>query len=482
MSVVDASRTDSAETSFSINPYLFIGSEINNNINYDMMDLCDTTFQSKRKIDLVLMTQGWRNYLWNSIRYRSTLSVTYPAEKGFYLDGNMSVFNSHKSLGNYKLTFFDTKAGYNDMIDVRKDGKFVLDLPPFYGNHTLVIQNKNKRNNIDDARFSMDLIGAPEIELKNNELPYSLINQGYFNAMKEKFSHVDTSQLVSLKRYAIPEIVVKAKNRPFYSKPDKIVNLDKTDPTGKKYRSLMGMIAAEFGDKAFMDSKGRRCSPILLVNGVQYDIQFTTNEPPPSSTPDGRLVFLPNLKSREYNKIMTIPVNEISNVKFYSAGSDYSQFLTPAYPMDSYISASRGSSLSGEFNLPSMGATTGRTWNRLSPATPLMRAAWGALPIVSFTTYYNFYRGDPVGTIKIPFEGLYQAREFYHPSYEKNRSSKSDNRATIYWNPEVNTDSTGIAKISFYNSDLKGKAIIRVKGVSYKLHDAASATAEYFSK
>jgi len=103
------------------------------------------------------------------------------------------------------------------------------------------------------------------------------------------------------------------------------------------------------------------------------------------------------------------------------------------------------------------------------------------LSVVSFTTYSKAYRGNPKGAIIFPFQGIYQAREFYKPDYENNNNKIPDNRTTIYWNPEIKTDSTGKAKVSFYNSDLKGEALIRISGVSYSLKDASTAVSHYLS-
>jgi len=103
------------------------------------------------------------------------------------------------------------------------------------------------------------------------------------------------------------------------------------------------------------------------------------------------------------------------------------------------------------------------------------------LPVVSFTTYSNSYRGNPRGAIVLPFQGIYEAKEFYQPHYENNNVQTPDNRTTIYWNPEIQTDSTGKATVSFYNSDLKGEALIRISGVSYQLKDASSAISHYLS-
>ena len=44
-------------------------------------------------------------------------------------------------------------------------------------------------------------------------------------------------------------------------------------------------------------------------------------------------------------------------------------------------------------------------------------------------------------------------------------SRKADYRNTLYWNPEVTTDENGVANISFYTSDEKGKFLITIVGV-----------------
>jgi hypothetical protein len=103
------------------------------------------------------------------------------------------------------------------------------------------------------------------------------------------------------------------------------------------------------------------------------------------------------------------------------------------------------------------------------------------LPIVSFKTYSNLYRGNPHGAIMFSYQGIYMAREFYKADYENKKIKTTDNRTTIYWNPEIQTGSDGIADVSFYNSDLKGKALITVSGVSFELKDASASSTGYLS-
>jgi hypothetical protein len=64
--------------------------------------------------------------------------------------------------------------------------------------------------------------------------------------------------------------------------------------------------------------------------------------------------------------------------------------------------------------------------------------------------------------------GYSVSRRFYTPDYNLPEESekKADYRNTIYWNPVVRTDSTGVAISEFYNSDETGNMKIVVEGVT----------------
>jgi hypothetical protein len=58
-------------------------------------------------------------------------------------------------------------------------------------------------------------------------------------------------------------------------------------------------------------------------------------------------------------------------------------------------------------------------------------------------------------------------KEFYHPDYIANPSKTSDLRTTLYWNPYVLTDKHNkVAKISFFNNDITTRFRVIVEGVN----------------
>ena len=457
MAVLDASKTDSLINSPDIESYLYLTSELKGEIDYKLINLADTTPSGNRNIDLVMMTQGWRNFLWNSIRYSKTLKDMYPVEKGFYIDGTV-LNNSRRPGSDYNISFLDFKTGYNGIVKVDEKSRFKIDMPFFNDSHIFIIQNRNKKERIDDLGFNLDTIPVPGINYRNNELPFVSYKPGYLKALNEKYAEMKSLDASNIKYNYIPEVSVRAKSHPWYSKPDITNNLDKKDPTGKKYSSLFQMIYEEFGEKAFTAigpwTSGNSYQPILVVNG----------------TPMTAATCPPCYDAELYQWAASIPVNEISNVKFYEAGSEFSKYLTPPTGKPSSLRMN-------DAGPPSL----------MEDPLAYSKEIWAKilghhyLSVVSFTTYSKAYRGNPKGAIIFPFQGIYQAREFYKPDYENDNSKIPDNRTTIYWNPEIKTDSTGKAKVSFYNSDLKGEALIRISGVSYSLKDASTAVSNYLS-
>jgi len=75
---------------------------------------------------------------------------------------------------------------------------------------------------------------------------------------------------------------------------------------------------------------------------------------------------------------------------------------------------------------------------------------------------------DAVGMLSGKISGYSISRKFYSPNYDTPLpdETKKDFRSTLYWNPIVQTDSTGIANVSFYNSDQTGDVDIVVEGVT----------------
>ena len=75
---------------------------------------------------------------------------------------------------------------------------------------------------------------------------------------------------------------------------------------------------------------------------------------------------------------------------------------------------------------------------------------------------------ETTGTIRQMVKGFDTAREFYHPKYDASDSptSLADNRVTLYWNANLQTDKNGKATMKLFNSDSAQKFLITVEGTA----------------
>jgi len=91
--------------------------------------------------------------------------------------------------------------------------------------------------------------------------------------------------------------------------------------------------------------------------------------------------------------------------------------------------------------------------------------------VVSYTTYQGDLRDFETNphAFTINYEGLQLEREFFSPRYETQQQRESripDTRDLLYWSPSVQTDQLGKQQLEFYSSDVPGKYVVSVQGIT----------------
>ena len=90
--------------------------------------------------------------------------------------------------------------------------------------------------------------------------------------------------------------------------------------------------------------------------------------------------------------------------------------------------------------------------------------------IVNFITYEpDAAMLSDLNAVILEYDGIQYQREFYSPVYETQEQLSShlpDFRNVLYWSPDVYTDAQGKAEINFFTSDMKGKYIVVVQGMT----------------
>jgi hypothetical protein len=92
----------------------------------------------------------------------------------------------------------------------------------------------------------------------------------------------------------------------------------------------------------------------------------------------------------------------------------------------------------------------------------------GIMNFVGYNNHMQAFDLDPHSTV-IDYDGLQAQREFYSPVYNTPQQTESrlpDFRKLLYWSPDVLTNSRGEKDIQFYSSDISGKYVVVIQGIS----------------
>ena len=159
-----------------------------------------------------MMTQGWRNYLWNSIRYTTTLKEMYPIEKGFYMDGAVFNYNNRRSAVIINLNFLTLKQVLTILLKLMKTVDLKLKFLSFTILMFFSFRTEIKETEIGNLGYYPGYCPVPVINYRNNELPYISYKPGYLKALNEKFAEIESANESDIKYINLPEVKIIAKS------------------------------------------------------------------------------------------------------------------------------------------------------------------------------------------------------------------------------------------------------------------------------
>jgi hypothetical protein len=240
----------------------------------------------------------------------------------------------------------------------------------------------------------------------------------------------------------LEEVQVTAKAKDWYRRYEKdarkIVDLDTLDPYGNRYKDLYDLLVEEFGG-IWRTYPWWGLRTVLLPSAQSTILPFhATRKPimkhshfPPVYVIDGNIYW--NGDGFNITALFALhgfPVNDIKRVLVLPPMSPGVRYYssTDIYDHPYYIDQSM---------------------------------------VVVETYSKNTYRGVPPGIKTFVLDGLDTPREFYSPRYEgpSRKSPVYDGRATIFWEPNIITDSNGEAKLEFYTSDRQTTLDVYVNGI-----------------
>ncbi len=418
VSVVDGNQLNGFEQKSDICSYLLLESEIRGYIEQPYYYFDTTIPDHYKALDNLLLTQGWRNFIWNYLPYTVT-NPEYQPETGITVSGKLRRKWTDKPIANAKISmglFEDNQSSFK-YTQTDSTGKYYFEGLNFTGQKDIVVCAADKKG-IGEGLISLDSIfgdTAPVTyklmhksetkvnEIKNlNEIPSNLEISDYKEEAVRKYNIHKKYHITDT--IGLNEVVVSAR-RPIkenadghfrmYGEPDYSYTItDKMAGFSDAFQTLAGRVAGLYitGDHN---------------HGYSFMFRGMVGQP----------LFLLDNREVSYETIEAIPVSAIDKIEIIKESGKLALY-----------------GMRGSFGVISVLTKRGNN----GPILPVL-----------YSIYHRVH-------------GYYQARTFYSPKYNvpQPEYNKPDLRTTIHWEPNVVTDSDGNATVSFFNTD--NKAIIKV--------------------
>lgn len=400
-----------------ITTYFFLESEIKGYTEQPGYYFDLSNSNRLRALDLLLLTQGWSNYVWIEKDRRSD-EITYPVEEGFTISGKLKKLLSRKPIPNGIISFLykDTTAGYFTSVITDSTGRFSFKNLDFIGKKEIIFNaTDNKLKALGELVFDSMVYVPPVINYSNRHPNINITNKlaeiNQSESLTKKINDVyNLDKVIQLKEVVIEGEKTEKSNEEMYKQiyniPDYSLKVTTTDFS---YLDIYDMITGKV--------------PNLLVTTDTYgNKKIIIRGPTALDGKDGNPLFL-------YDGM------PISNDMFNSISPAFIERIDVLMGAKSAIYGSRGGK--------------------------------GVINIIPKKTG-NLIDNTISHVIVKEIHGYDIAKSFYSPKYDisNSGSEKPDLRTTIYWEPNFVTGFPDSAQITYFNSTKAAIVEIYVEGMT----------------
>ncbi|WP_375433896.1 TonB-dependent receptor plug domain-containing protein [uncultured Hymenobacter sp.] len=364
---------------------------------------------TRQALDNLLLTQGWRRFVWKPLLANKLGAFPYPLEQMLSLSGQ--VFgNKQVPAAGIKVSLFRFGAA-QDITQATTDsaGRFLF--MGFSGRDTarLLVQVPSQKG-LRNPNVKLDRRVVETSKTPTRPLPDAAPAREPYLVGSKRQQVVERQYSPNAKTILLGNVTVKGRkpvqpdSRRIYGQADVVVKT-KDIPAASSYTNVLQLL------------QGRVAGVAVTGNPFNMNVQIRGQGTP---------LFLIDGIPVDATALNSIPVTDVESVEVLKGPS-------------AAIYGSRGG-----------GGVIAIFTKRGNPD-------------------YDFSNDSPSPGIQpYTMPQYYQAREFYAPVYanSKNASVPDFRSATLYWAPTVRTDANGQATLSFYTSEEAGPFRLTLEGIS----------------
>lgn len=424
--------------------YMLLSSEVRGNIEHAERYFDTTNVNRARQLDMLLLTQGWRDLIWKRLA-DTAIKISYLPEQGFTVSGNIKDVGGKKTVAGANITMRNSKAIGQKLFVTKTDaaGKFYFDNVPISGQQMITLTTRDDKGN---ANGVIQVDSLSKYTLPINKIAHSY-NTGMPDALAAELSKrtaqnrkLDSvTNLKEVKIKASRNIVLRDQTALSSSYPDEVLTPTAAD---MKFNTLRDYILyASKQAKPIPPPTDYPDQIVFFADGGNFKPRFIVDNKEAFFTDDDD----EDIQAHFSMNYLSLPMSAVEKVVIRRM---WAGLKAPK------LNGSSGTNVMGVGTVSAGGASSG--------IKPLF--------VILLTLKPGGMELNGGGLTGVNLQGYYEARTFYKPLYKSMavNASKPDTRNTIHWEPDVTTDANGQASISYFNADPKSNIRVVVQGVTDK--------------
>jgi hypothetical protein len=402
------------DENFDIESYFWLESEIKGNIERPPAYFDAANVNRFKQIDLLLLTQGWRDYVWIHAENSISEFAEYQRERGLQISGQVKRLSGKKPYPNAIVSLYFPHLGITKGMGFTKadsSGSYNFGYMDFWGNYDIFLNSKSEKNK-DAGEIFINPTCMPEEKFPvkiwrqyKMDSTYQVITKRY----NKDYKLTDTVDL--------DVVIITGKNPKGYLTSDKEIT-PKDDSTWMSLHNYVGGEAMCLILPQPCPQPCKSCS-FYFANYNYFDI-------------DGKKIF----NRVPPDKISMKEVDRVAMYRLVGFMPDGATKIT--YTIDVY-------------------AKHGKFSTAHYPEKQFRINAHGGLyaEVVDIVSY---------NSLSSVVTGYYEERKFYAPKFNSS-VDKQNYFGTYFWQANIRTGVNG-ETVVYYNPEKQPSGKIRVEGIT----------------
>ena len=455
VSVTDADVLKKDNSIDNIFSYMLLNSDLKGHIENPTYYFEADDAQHNEHLDLVMMTHGWRRYDIDNILAGKKPKLRFPFEAEQSITGRVT--ESAGKNRNTSVMIFRNRKDYLGVHSLNKNSRFHITGVDSPDTTVYLLQALNRDGSSNRVRIKVDPYIYPAMpticrELFQKETKPSLTEE-YMVRSKQSYFEDGGAPIIDIEAV---EIIAKRSDSYEYSSSLNEFNTVSGDMTRftsiydalQRFRELVvignnvyaAKIYMKMSDAELQDLSGSASSRSL--SEVVNDDQEVDEDGDNTSDSESGSTATADAPATD----VEIPDYDSAEPALYVNGQEMDISIIDAYPMQEVLSVSY--------------------LNEMEAMAAGMSSKTGVIILhVKDINAREKFLINSMAEVVVP--GYAAPAEFYAPDYSvTNDRSKRDNRTTIMWEPQLQSNSLGDASISFWSADRQSDYRIVIEGIT----------------